>query len=216
MLINIHTHQLAAGKSWSLVNLTHNFDKTSTLQHYSMGIHPRFINEQTLEIEWQMLQLASCQKNVLAIGECGLDRLCEIPFSIQESVFVNHVRWANEIAKPLIIHCVRSFSEIIRILKSCKNNVPVVFHGFNNNKEIASQLLKEGYYLSFGKSLLNPNQEAIFNHLPLSRVFLENDNSDIAISAIYEQAARIKQTSVEMLSSEMKKNLETVFNFSLL
>lgn len=169
-----------------------------------------------MENDWQMLQIASRQKNVLAIGECGLDRLSEIPFPIQEKVFVKQVRWANEIAKPLLIHCVRSFSEIIRILKSCNNNVPVIFHGFNNKGETAQQLLNEGYYLSFGKSLLQPNQEAIFNHLPLSRIFLENDNSDIAISQIYEQAARIKQTSVELLSLEMKKNLQTVFNVSVL
>jgi len=180
-----------------------------------MGIHPRLINEQTFENDWEMLQIASRQKNVLAIGECGLDRLSEIPFSIQEKVFVKQVRWANEIAKPLIIHCVRSFSEIIRILKSCNNNVPVVFHGFNNKGETAQQLMNEGYYLSFGKSLLQPKQEAIFNHLPLSRVFLENDNSDIAISQIYEQAARIKQMSVETMAKEMKKNLFTVFNVSI-
>ena len=206
---------MAAGKCWSLINLTKDFENSSTLRNYSIGIHPRFINEDTLENDWNQLQLSSRQKNVLAIGECGLDRLCDISFSLQEKVFVRQVRWANEIAKPLIIHCVRAFPETIRILKSCNNNVPVVFHGFNNKKEIAEQLLKEGYYLSFGKSLLHPNQETIFNNIPLNRIFLENDDSDIAISSLYEQAARIKQMSVETMSSEMKKNLLTVFNVSL-
>jgi TatD DNase family protein len=179
-----------------------------------MGIHPRFINEETLGNDWQLLQLSSHQQNVFAIGECGLDRLCDIPFHLQEKVFVMHIRWANEIAKPLIIHCVRAFPETIRLLKSCNNKMPVVFHGFNNNKEIAEQLLKEGYYLSFGKSLLQPNMENLFNHIPLNKIFLENDDSDIAISSIYEQAARIKQMPVETMAKEMKKNLFTVFNIS--
>ena len=180
-----------------------------------MGIHPRFINEENLESDWNTLPFCSRQPNVLAIGECGLDRLCDTSFPLQEMVFVKQIRWANEIAKPLIIHCVRAFPETLRILKSCSNGMPVVFHGFNNKQEIAEQLLKEGYYLSFGKSLLHPNQETIFNNIPLNRVFLENDDSDIAISSLYEQAARIKQMSVETMSSEMKKNLLTVFNVSL-
>jgi TatD DNase family protein len=180
-----------------------------------MGIHPRFINEENLESDWNALQFYSRQPNVLAIGECGLDRLCDTSFPLQEKVFVKQIRWANEIAKPLIIHCVRAFPETLRILKSCSNGMPVVFHGFNNNKETADQLLREGYYLSFGKSLLQPNMETLFNHIPLNKIFLENDDSDIAISSIYEQAARIKQMSVETMAKEMKKNLFTVFNVSI-
>lgn len=180
-----------------------------------MGIHPRFINEENLDNEWNLLQLNSRQSNVLAIGECGLDRLSNIPFSLQEKVFVQQIRWANEIAKPIIIHCVRAFPETLRLLKSCKNAMPVVFHGFNNNKEIAEQLLKEGYYLSFGKSLLQPNMENLFNNIPLNRIFLENDDSDIAISSIYEQAARIKQMPVETLATAIKNNLYTVFKVKL-
>ena len=212
MFINIHTHQFHNSNAWSLINLSHDFKSTLPQYNYSMGIHPKFIEASTFENDFDNLKLASRQKNILAIGECGLDRLSEVPLTLQERVFVLHVRWANEIAKPIIIHCVKAFPEVFKILKSCKNNMPVIFHGFNNNINIADQIIKEGYYVSFGKSLLHPNQENIFNHIPSDRFFLENDDSDIAISKIYEQAARIRNTSVEQISSTIQKNLFRIFN----
>lgn len=157
------------------------------------------------------MKIASGKKNVLAIGECGLDRICNTDFKLQEKVFIEQIIWANEIAKPLIIHCVKAHHEVLLLLKEYNRTSPVIFHGFNNKIETANKILEHGHYLSFGKHILNPSIENVFSKISIERIFLETDDSDISIYAIYKQAAKIKNISTEQLSLQIKKNLESIF-----
>jgi len=159
----------------------------------------------------EKMKLASNNRNVLAIGECGLDRICDTDFKLQEKVFVEQIIWANEIAKPIIIHCVRAQQETFSLLKEHNITSPVIFHGFNNKETIAHKIIEMGFYLSFGKHLLNPSMEKLFSAISLDSIFLETDDSDISIDVIYKQAAKIKNISTERLSLQIKKNLENVF-----
>ena len=158
------------------------------------------------------MKVASWQKNVLAIGECGLDRICSTDFKLQEKVFIEQILWANEIAKPLIIHCVKAHHETLVLLKEYNRTSPVIFHGFNNKLDTANKVLEHGYYLSFGKHLYNPAIENIFSKISLEKIFLETDDSDTGIDDIYKQAAKIKNMSSEQLSLQIKKNLECILN----
>ena len=157
------------------------------------------------------MKIASGKKNVLAIGECGLDRICNTDFKLQEKVFVEQILWANEIAKPLIIHCVKAHHETLLLLKEFNRTSPVIFHGFNNKLETANKILEHGHYLSFGKQLLNPAIENIFSKISLEKIFLETDDSEVAIDDIYKQAAKIKNISTERLSLQIKNNLNRIF-----
>ena len=157
------------------------------------------------------MKIASGKKNVLAIGECGLDRICNTDFKLQEKVFVEQILWANEIAKPLIIHCVKAHHEVLLLLKEFNRTSPVIFHGFNNKLETANKILEHGHYLSFGKQLLNPAIENIFSKISLEKIFLETDDSEVAIDDIYKQAAKIKNISTERLSLQIKNNLNRIF-----
>ena len=150
----------------------------------------------------------------MAIGECGLDRICNTDFKLQEKVFTEQILWANEIAKPIIIHCVKAHHETLSLLKEFNRTSPVIFHGFNNKIETANKILNQGYYLSFGKHLLNPTTENVFSKISLEKIFLETDDSNIGIDAIYKQAAKIKNISTEQLSLQIKKNLDRIFKKS--
>ena len=90
--------------------------------------------------------------------------------------------------------------------------MPVVFHGFNNKLEIALMLIQEGYYLSFGNHLLYPQMESVFASLSMQNIFLETDTQNISIYDIYNQAARIKNSTVDQLYFQIKRNTEKVFN----
>ena len=177
---------------------------------YSVGIHPWYINRDNINDELSKMKIAALKENVLALGECGLDRLCQTDFKLQEKVFIEQIKWANEIAKPLIIHCVKAHHETLQILKEHNKTSPVIFHGFNNKEEIAQKIISQGYYLSFGKQLMNPTIEKIFSKISLEHIFLETDDSDISIDEIYKQASKIKNISAERLSLQIKKNLETI------
>ena len=211
MLIDIHTHKVKQNNSKCIQNLHADFDETSSLNFYSMGIHPWYIDASNVQDELSKMKIASHQKNVLAIGECGLDRICETPFKLQESIFLAQILWANEIAKPIIVHCVRAFREALDVFKMSNNIMPVVFHGFNNNIGIANDLLSAGFYLSFGKGLFNPSMDSVFSKIPSDKIFLETDDADCTIEDIYKKAAQIKNTSIEQLSLQIMQNSKTVF-----
>ena len=51
-------------------------------------------------------------EKVIAIGECGLDRRSPICMKTQEEILDVQVGLAEELRKPLIIHCVKAYSEI--------------------------------------------------------------------------------------------------------
>ena len=152
--------------------------------HYSYGIHPWYISKEKVYDELRELKVAAHEKRCLAIGECGLDKVCDVPFDLQVEVFYEQIRLANEIRKPLIIHCVKAFNELINCLNQLDNNVPVIIHGFNNNENIARIMVAQGYYFSFGRRFWDISQtqrrplkmlaERIFFWRPTTLIFQLN------------------------------------------
>lgn len=212
MFINIHTHGFAQADEWSLNNLHETYHRMEPGKNYSLGVHPWHIQDADMQLN-ELEQYLS-KNQVLAIGECGLDRLCPINFSLQENVFSRQVVMANTINKPLIIHCVKAFDQLNHILGKRNNNVPVIIHGFNRNHKLASQLIDAGFYLSLGKSVFSTSMETVIKQIPPKRIFFENDIATIAISAIYEKAAELMRMPVNALSLQVQQNAEKVLHIS--
>lgn len=210
-LPDIHTHSV---KPRSIVNRSHAF--MSDWQGWSsVGLHPWYIQQSALSEDLELLSMAVRKEQVLAIGECGLDKVCETPWGLQESSFIAQIKMANIIGKPLIIHCVRAYDEVQHLLNMHKAAVPVIFHGFNKSIELAVQLISKGYYLSFGPSIISPQKAAIFRQVPIDRVFLETDSDDVSIDLIYAKAADVKGLSKQALIDQIEKNIFSVFGKSL-
>lgn len=99
--------------------------------------------------------------------------------------------------KPLIIHCVRAYEEVLAIKKEWGTQgdvIPWIFHGFNKKPAVAQMLLRAGAYLSFGAALLVPGSPAAQSLAicPPGRYFLETDDrNDVSIAAVYAAAAAI-------------------------
>ncbi|MEC5172678.1 TatD family hydrolase [Chryseobacterium nepalense] len=177
---------------------------------YSIGIHPKAINIRSLEEQFQWIE-SNITENCIAIGECGLDSFAEADLKMQEDVFLRQIRIANEIKKPVIIHCVRKFYEVISFKKYAEQ--PMIIHGFNKKESIAEDLLKNNFYLSFGKALLyNLSLQNTLRITPLDKIFLETDNDDFDIRDLYLKVAEIKAISPEDLHQQVLENLETIKN----
>ncbi len=215
MFINIHSHHQEIKNEFVIQNLLKDFNQLLSPGYYSAGLHPWYLESQNWEQQLVELKKISTTKNILALGECGLDKVCKTDFKLQEEVFIAQILWANEINKPLIIHCVQAFSELGDLLKKYNNKTPVIFHGFNKNSPIAEKMLNVGHYLSFGKSILQLRNKVIFEQVPLNRIFLETDETNISIEEIYKEAAAIKNISLETLSLQIEKNVQLVFNINL-
>ncbi len=208
--IDIHTHQSAHEKeALSVLNRYGNFDRPEGDPYCSMGLHPWYLTD--LAQQLISLKQYSQHPEVLAIGECGLDALCNTPQSLQEEAFRQQIAWANELRKPLIIHCVRAYHKTLELLR--KATVPVIFHGFNRKASLATTLLEQGYHLSFGKALLNAlgGLQVTFAGIPGDRFFLETDDAPMSIGEVYKTAARIRKTEEDVLILQLQNNFKTVF-----
>lgn len=211
MYINIHSHKPPANGEWALQNLNTPDEPKPLPGLYSMGIHPWYIQPAHWENQVLALQAQSRYDQVLAIGECGLDKVCNTAFSLQEQVFRIQAEWANFIGKPLVIHCVRAWEEVLAILDKAGMQVPVLFHGFNKNEELARRITSKGYYISLGKILLRPGIQDLYQSVPAGRIFLETDDAAISIEEIYNQAANALSIDHNSLVLQIQKNAERVF-----
>jgi TatD DNase family protein len=210
-ILDIHAHRPLYPQQ-AIQNITPKFlPERLTGHYYSAGIHPWDIHLDTWQNPWNLLVSSASDADILAIGETGLDKCCQTPFDIQLQVFEKHILLAEKLQKPLIIHCVRSFSEIMSIRKQGRSSVPWIIHGFRGNKILAEQLLKHGFYLSLGEKY----QEESLRSIPLTHLFLETDDSQRDIHELYKKAALLKQIPADVFENAIKQNIQAVFFKSL-
>lgn len=213
---NLHTHQFTNQiEVLELVNqYPQEFD--ARIPFYSMGIHPLYIDENRLESDFQIVAEKLALTECLALGECGLDKRSETSFEIQLSVFERQLALAEKHQKPVVIHCVAAFQELIEIKKRLKICVPMIVHGFSKKIELAKQLIDNGFYVSFGKILLrNPELESVFQNIPNDKFLLETDMVEEGIQVVYTLAAKYKELELSELQEIVNKNFNTVFDFRL-
>ncbi len=213
MFINIKTPHNAVADEAIIKNLYQDFDtvKNDKQQRFAVGLHPWFIEQSTAEKEFNKLEQICRLPNVKAIGECGLDKVCKTDFVFQKEVFAQQILLANQIQKPLLIHCVRAFEEVTTLLKQNKNKVPVVFHGFIKSSSQAGQLVAQGYYLSFGKGIQHERIQKVVAAMPLEQLFFESDDLTLPIQSVYQMAATALQFDIESLCLQLEKNAAKVF-----
>ena len=209
---NFHTHQFT--NQSNILELVNQYpqDFDASIPFYSIGIHPWYIKEEQIDTDLKITEEKLQTKNCLALGECGLDKRIEIPLEQQITVFEKQLTLAEKYNKPVVIHCVAAFQEVIEIKKRLKISVPMIIHGFSKNSQIASQLIKEGFYISFGKYLLkNPDLKAVFQNVPNDRFFLETDTIEESIRQVYDLAAQYKIFTIKELQAIISSNYEEVF-----
>src|SRR5690606_24764773 len=136
----------------------------------SAGIHPWYIDD-NFQVQMEALELYLAKDGVLAVGECGLDKNISADFQKQIMAFEKQIELANQLGKPLIIHCVRAYSEVFSCLLKKKVQVPVIFHGFSKKWVLAEQLLKHGFYISLGPQILKSEMDELISHIPLDKLF---------------------------------------------
>jgi TatD DNase family protein len=211
--INLHTHKFSNLSDVIEVVNQYPWEFDASVPNYSIGIHPWYVDENRLETDLEIikekLQLTGC----LALGECGLDKRIEIPLELQILVFKQQLEIVKQTNKPVVLHCVAAYDEVIAIKKEMKIQNPMIIHGFSKNEQVAQSLLKNGFYLSFGKYLLrNPDLEKVFTFAPKNQILLETDTIEESIYQVYEKAAVIKAISVEEMKTIVFTNFSKIFS----
>ena len=201
---DIHTHRPSTSYPEDIAIVSVDISKpfVPSVLKYSVGIHPwhidyndRDTNSHLFEKVREYAQLPS----VVAIGETGLDKITAKTthdFHVQQTYFTMHIRLAEEVKKPMIIHCVRAWDELVHIHQSVNPSVPWVVHGFRGNETLALRLLNVGFYLSFGLHYHIASLKAAWSK---QRLFAETDDNPITIRDVYQQIANDLTISVQEL-----------------
>ena len=118
--INCHTHTFS--NAASVLEIVNQYPSTfnALIPYFSVGIHPWKISEYELKNDLQILEQKIQLSNCLALGECGLDKRIETAIDLQLYVFEKQIKLAQKYNKPLLIHCVAAFQELIAILHQNK------------------------------------------------------------------------------------------------
>lgn len=211
--VNLHTHFYTNSDSiLEIVNQYPNEFKED-IPHYSIGIHPWYISDERVSEDLNFIKTKLQLKECIALGECGLDKRIEKKMDLQINVFESQLYLLNEIPKPVILHCVAAFDEVISCKKDSLLQSPFIIHGFSKNIPLAKQLLNQDFYLSFGKYLLrNPEMELVFKYVPNDKIFLETDTISESLEEVYTFAAKCKNISVEEMKEIVWNNYQTIFN----
>jgi TatD DNase family protein len=213
--IDIHTHNYYQVPETTLVLnvFPGESEKLQQGKYFSFGLHPWHVLDNDPINALDQVKQAVADPRVIAIGETGLDKTVNIPYNIQRSAFEKQLDIAESASKPLIIHCVRSYSEMLAYRKSSDQSIPWIFHWFNSDAQTAAQLIRKNCYLSFGPMLFKEQSKAfrIFGDLPVTQLFFETDDSGYSIQEIYEKAALIRNLSLDDLKVQIMDNFARCF-----
>ncbi|MBR1732240.1 MAG: TatD family hydrolase [Alloprevotella sp.] len=154
---DFHTHNLDALPGKAIINLP-----AEALLHpdsftfrpgclYSAGIHPWWTDAaENIPGFIEGLRRIAAHPQVVAIGECGFDRL-RGDLRLQEEIFPLHIEIAEAHQKPVTLHCVRAFDLLLAARKRLQPTTQWTVHGFRGKPSLARQLLEAGLDLSFGQ-----------------------------------------------------------------
>lgn len=211
-LFNLHTHKFSDNPNiLELVN-QYPWEFEASIPNYSIGIHPWYIDQNRLENDLKLIDEKLLLPECLALGECGIDKRIDIPLPTQIAVFEKQIALAEKHQKPLVLHLVAAYDELIALKSRLKISVPIILHGFSKNEQVAQQLIANGFYLSFGKHLLhNPQLESVFKSVPNDKFFLETDTINEPLEDVYKLAAQYKNMQLDDLITQIKTNFATVF-----
>ena len=192
MFVDIHTHI----DNQSVIKIvSENFEEKILT---TWGVHP-----------WEVGRTQSVRtEDIFAIGEVGLDKVHKETFDKQIEVFDEMIKLSESLRKPVIVHCVRAYSEIIEMRKKTKATMPWVIHGFNSSVETTRQLLKHDIYISLGEILYRNENQAVkvLKDIPVERLFLETDVSGRDIKDVYAKAASLMGCDIEFLCNKIFEN----------
>jgi TatD DNase family protein len=218
--IDIHTHfRTNVPDAISVMNFTQKDDWSgfdaaflSEKMYGSVGLHPWYLTKENAESDLVKLTELFDNQYIVALGECGLDRLKGESIEFQTQIFEEQMRLAEQKSKPMIIHCVKAFNEIIAVKKRLNPSIPLIIHGFNQNEIILKELIKHGFFISIGTNVLknNGNAHKAISQIPINQLFFETDDSNMDIRMVYEQAALLLKIPIEELKSLIFNNFNSI------
>ena len=192
----------------------------------ALGFHPQDVKADWQQ-QWDIIEAAirTHRPELVAIGEIGLDYYWDTTFKAeQQEIFRRQLALAQELDLPVMIHNRDATEDTLKILKEFPHRG--VVHCFNGSKEVATEILKLGYYLGIGGVLTFKNCKLAetLDIVPIDRIVLETDapylapvphrgerNESRFMMLVAERLAQVFDRPVEEIISITSANAKTLF-----
>lgn len=166
----------------------------------------------------------------VAVGECGLDAVIELPLEDQQPLFEAQLQCACEQKRPVIVHVRRAHNQTLQLLKRYRPARGGVIHGFSGSPELAQQYWRLGFYLGVGGTITYERASktrAAVKAMPLEALLLETDapdmplsgrqgaaNSPIYLPQVATCLAGLRDTPLEQIIAQTTANTRLLFQLS--
>jgi len=182
---------------------------------FSFGIHPWHLDERNhTRLIARVIKNAG-NDNVAAIGEAGFDKIKGPSQELQIKTFEEQAVISGEHKKPMVIHCVRAWDDLLKEHKRLRPKMPWLVHGFRGKPDLAQQLVSKGMYISFWFDfVMKPEAVLLLKSVPKERFFLETDGAGIDIRDIYNKVSADLDLTVDELREQIFLNFNEFFKIS--
>lgn len=202
---DIHTHRPDLHPN-AIISVSPDRFMPEPHRYYSVGIHP-WQSAGTTPHEMELLEQIASHPQVVAIGECGIDRLRGASTERQAEILAAHIRLSEKVQKPLILHIVRAYDLLLQIRKHAHPRQRWILHGFRGNAATAQQLTKAGCDLSYGERY----QPAALQATGLDRLWIESDESLLPYDTLLAQVAQDYPCTTALLQASITHRMKEVF-----
>lgn len=194
------------------------------------GISPNDIpqNEEELWKQLEKINKIANEDKVKAIGEIGLDYYWNKENKeIQKKAFIEQIKIANKLDKPIVIHTRDAAVDTIDILKNNIVKNKGIFHCCPQNMELIREALNLGYYISFAGPITfknSKNAKEIVNMVPNDRILIETDspylspeplrgrkNNPMNVKYVAEKIAEFKNVELNEIAKITFENTKKIF-----
>lgn len=207
----------------------------------SVGVHPHDAKLYDDAAEEHLIELTKSSK-VVAWGEIGLDFYYDhSPRDVQIEVFRRQIRTAKRLGLPIIVHSRDANDETVEILTEENtgvtengelkiDNAPGVMHCFGGTPEMAVELMKAGFYISFAGNVTFKKAENLREAarvVPLDRLLIETDcpfltpiphrgkrNEPAYVIHTAQYLAELYGVEMHTLADSTSQNFMKVFNLN--
>jgi TatD DNase family protein len=145
------------------------------------GLHPNDVAEAEPG-EWDRIERLAESGRVAAIGETGLDWYrTTAPPDLQREFFDRHLRLAQRLALPVVIHTRESIDDVLAMVREALHRGPLaaVLHSFTGTADQAAEALAMGCHLGFAGMVTFRSSAAlreVAKTVPLDRLLVETDS----------------------------------------
>ena len=196
-ILDIHTHHPAPQPNAVVCVSPDDFNPIEN-QLYSVGIHPWKTADALSDDILEKLEAAAEHPQVVAIGECGSDKIQGGPLFRQMQVMRRQIELSEKVGKPLIIHNVHAQDIIIGVKKDLNPTQPWLVHGFRGKPTIAKMLTDTGIWLSFNDKF----NDMSVTETPIQFMLAETDESETPIADIITKLSSLKGEDLTATISE--------------